>query len=168
MFEKIERHTLSLAAEYAVASELCRRGIYAQLTLGNLKRTDLLIFAEGGGVAKIEVKAKQGRAWPSCKGIFEKGAFLVFVDYFRKDLHDRPDFYVLSVRSWQSCVKRQIKRIKERDPRKRVEISRENSLVLPDRIMRSGRPWTGMAVTPTLISHHKENWTRILKAVGVM
>jgi len=31
---KIDRHTLGLSAEFAVASELCRRNIYAQLTLG--------------------------------------------------------------------------------------------------------------------------------------
>ena len=45
----LEKETLGLAAEFAVASELCRRGIYAQLTLGNRKRTDLLVDVEGGG-----------------------------------------------------------------------------------------------------------------------
>jgi hypothetical protein len=40
----IPKNVLSLAAEFAVASELCRRGIYVQLTLGNLKRTDLLVL----------------------------------------------------------------------------------------------------------------------------
>jgi hypothetical protein len=40
----ISRNTLGLAAEFAVASELCRRNVYAQLTLGHQKRTDLLIF----------------------------------------------------------------------------------------------------------------------------
>ena len=41
-----------MAGEYAVASELCRRGHYAQLTLGHHKKTDLLVeiksIASGG------------------------------------------------------------------------------------------------------------------------
>ena len=31
----ISRECIGLAAEFAVASELCKRGIYAQLTFGN-------------------------------------------------------------------------------------------------------------------------------------
>ena len=31
----IDREEISLAGEFAVASELCKRGIYAQLTFGN-------------------------------------------------------------------------------------------------------------------------------------
>jgi hypothetical protein len=37
---KISKSTLGLAADYAVASELCRRNIYAQPTFGHQKRTD--------------------------------------------------------------------------------------------------------------------------------
>ena len=40
---EIPKETLGLAGEYAVASELCKRGIYAQLTLGNRKSVDLLL-----------------------------------------------------------------------------------------------------------------------------
>jgi hypothetical protein len=39
----IEKEYLGLEAEFAVASELCRRDMYAQLTLGRRKRTDLLV-----------------------------------------------------------------------------------------------------------------------------
>lgn len=66
VYMKISRHTIGLAAEFAVASELGRRSIYAQLTLGHLKRTDLLIFGKDNKLLKIEVKAKQGREWPNC------------------------------------------------------------------------------------------------------
>ncbi len=35
---------MGLTGEYAVASELCKRGYYAQLTLGNhYKKTDLIV-----------------------------------------------------------------------------------------------------------------------------
>jgi hypothetical protein len=52
---KISKSALGLAAEFAVASELCRRNIYAQLTLGHQKRTDLLIFSEDDKLLRIEV-----------------------------------------------------------------------------------------------------------------
>ncbi len=167
MAEHVEKSTISLAAEYTVASELCRRGVYAQLTLGNLKRTDLLAFWGKGNVVRIEVKAKQGRGWPSCKGISGKGTFLVFVDYRDKRLPDRPDFYVLSTRNWRNLVKRRFKAIQEKDPEKRLEIGPDNLPIFPDQITKSGKPWTGMMVTPSLISRHKEAWNKIMDAVGV-
>ena len=85
MSDRFSRNTLSIAAEYAVASELCRRGIYAQLTLGHQKRTDILVFSESGDMTRIEVKAKRGSDWPNCKGIFGSNAFLVFVDYKHRE-----------------------------------------------------------------------------------
>ena len=57
---QLTKETIGLAAEYAVASELCRRGIYAQLTLGNHKRTDLLVVnEESGKMLRVQVKAKR-------------------------------------------------------------------------------------------------------------
>lgn len=50
---KMSKELVGLSGEYAVASELCRRGVYAQLTLGHHKRTDLLVlvdFAVGEGL----------------------------------------------------------------------------------------------------------------------
>lgn len=76
----IDKSILGVAGEFAVAAELCRRGIYAQLTLGHRKRTDLLVVSETGRMYRIEVKAKQGRDWPNCRGISGQDSFLVFVD----------------------------------------------------------------------------------------
>lgn len=58
--EIVNRDNLGLAAEFAVASELGRRNIYAQPTFGHRKRTDLLILSEEGKLLRIEVKGKQG------------------------------------------------------------------------------------------------------------
>lgn len=102
----ISREILGLAAEFAVASELCRRGIYAQLTLGNRKTTDLLVDAEGGRMIRIQVKAKQKRQWPALKGVSGTGIALVLVDYERKQLQERPDFYVLVPADWRALVRR--------------------------------------------------------------
>jgi hypothetical protein len=66
---EIAKETLGLAGEFAVASELCKRGIYAQLTLGNRKSTDLLVDVEDGGMVRVQVKSKQGNEWPACKGV---------------------------------------------------------------------------------------------------
>src|SRR5688572_8605544 len=90
------RTTIGVAAEYAVASELCRRGVYAQLTLGHQKRTDLLVFSEAGLLSRIEVKAKQGLDWPNCRGVCGANAFLIFVDYQNRTPDERPAFFVLS------------------------------------------------------------------------
>jgi hypothetical protein len=64
----MEKDILSLAGEYAVATEICRKGLYAQLTFGHKKRVDILVETETGFL-RVEVKAKQGRKWPACKGI---------------------------------------------------------------------------------------------------
>ncbi len=79
----IERDTLGLAGEYAVASELCRRGMYAQLTLGHKKRTDLLVES-GDTFFRVEVKTKQRSEWPAVKGIYGN-SILVFVVFFNKN-----------------------------------------------------------------------------------
>lgn len=54
---------VSVAAEFAIASELGRRNIYAQPTFGHLKRTDLLVFVKGknGRPIRIEAKGKQSQ-----------------------------------------------------------------------------------------------------------
>ncbi len=102
--EKIPKDLLGLAAEYAVASELCKRNIYAQLTLGHRKRTDILIETEKA-MGRIQVKSKQERQWPFCGGIDGKNIVLVFVDFEHKKVNDRPDFYILTVEDWKSLLK---------------------------------------------------------------
>ena len=106
---KIEKSLLGLAAEYAVASELCRRNIYAQLTLGPRKRTDILVETETG-MLRIQVKGKQGKEWPGVKGIYGKDAFLIFVDFEGKSDQERPDFYILTVEDWEKLLEKTKKR----------------------------------------------------------
>jgi NAD(P)H-flavin reductase len=101
---KISKETLGLAGEYAVASELCKRGIYTQLTLGNRKKTDLLI-EDDRRMLRIQVKSKQDQEWPAVKGILGDDVALVFVDFQNKDLHERPDFYVMISDDWANFIK---------------------------------------------------------------
>ena len=80
---KLPKEVLSLAGEYAVASELCRRGLYSQLTLGNHKRTDILVETEFR-MFRIQVKAKQIGEWPSVSGLYRQDDFLILVDFVGK------------------------------------------------------------------------------------
>jgi hypothetical protein len=63
--EKLNKESVGLAGEYAVASELCRRGHYAQLTLGHHKKTDLVVETESGESGaifrRVSVKSKSGK-----------------------------------------------------------------------------------------------------------
>ena len=107
----ISKLTLSLAAEYAVASELCRRGFYTQLTLANLKRTDLLVLAEDGNVARVEVKAKQGKKWPGCKGI--NGEHSVFLLILRISNSPSVQTFTFSIQETGTVLSRRKKTIPE-------------------------------------------------------
>ena len=166
MSDRFSRNTLSIAAEYAVASELCRRGIYAQLTLGHQKRTDILVFSESGDMTRIEVKAKRGSDWPNCKGIFGSNAFLVFVDYTHREPNQRPDFFILSVRDWRKVLEKRVAEIKAKKPKKRITITDHNVAVFEDEISRNGKPYQGMGIRPSDVTSFRECWQKIAKAVG--
>ena len=102
---KIEKSILGITGEYYTAAELGKRNIYAQLTLGNQKRADLLIFSEDNDkLLKIEVKSKQGNEWPGCKGIYQKDSFIIFVDFKDSNETQRPDFYILNEKDWRELV----------------------------------------------------------------
>ena len=160
---KIDKSTLGVAGEFAVAAELCRRNIYAQLTLGHQKRIDLLIVSPDGEMLRIEVKAKQGREWPNCKGIYGTNTFIVFVDYHNKPPTERPDFYVLTVEDWIAHVESTIARYTEKHPHRRAEMNKTNCLVLPDEVNKYGKPYKGCGVKPRPVHEHHEAWWKIIK-----
>lgn len=149
---KIPKETLGLAGEFAVASELCRRGVYAQLTLGNRKRTDLLVDSDSNMI-RIQVKSKQGPTWPAVKGTSGGDNYLVFVDFCKKEPLGRPDFYVLSASDWAIFVSKELV---------------ESGFVLEGKVALSSEnvpTWSnnyvGMAIKPGQISDFKEAWHKI-------
>ena len=161
----ILKEYLGIAAEYAVASELCRRGIYAQLTFGNRKRTDILVMTQNGDFLRLEVKAKQDKAWPNCKGISGKNVFLVLVDYADRDAKERPDFYVLGSGDWRNLVRRIVKETKEKTPKVRIEINGENCPIFLDQITKSGHPYKGLSFGARRVQEHREKWDKIVGAL---
>lgn len=60
----IPENLLSLAWEYRVAAELCRRGVFATMSPGNRKQTDIYVVRDSPRrVLTIEVKASQKGRW---------------------------------------------------------------------------------------------------------
>jgi len=158
----ITRTLLGIAGEFAVAAELCRRNIYAQLTLGNLKRADLLVFFETGIMARIEVKSKQGPDWPNCLGISRTDEFIIFVDFERKSETDRPDFYILSLSDWNDLLQITVHNYSTKYPNRRVRIDEHNILVLDDEVNKYGKPYRGVGIKPNQILQHRDAWFKIM------
>ena len=144
---KLGKDVLGLAAEYAVASELCRRDRYAQLTLGNYKRADLLVDSSAD-TYRVQVKAKQGRSWPGVQGISRESDFLVLVDYYGKSLCEMPDYYVLAFSDWRRIV--------------RAEARRVPSLQIDDNFrVRYVDGWKGINLKPDGVQRFKSAWQKI-------
>lgn len=122
----ISTEALGLAGEYVVAAEFCRRNMYCQLTLGNRKKTDLILEANHQ-FYRVSVKTKQNRSWAKVTGIWEEHDLLVFVDYAGKADESLPDFYILDVPAWKSALKN----IKRRGKDPRAKIDNHNTLVWP-------------------------------------
>lgn len=158
---KINKELVGAAAEFAVASELGRRNVYAQPTFGHLKRTDLLIFGEKGTPLRIEVKGKQGDQWPNCKGISDNKSILVLVDFKGKEDTQRPDFYILTVSDWIDVVEQCIAKVKEKNPKEVVYRDENNVAVFESQRNRSGKPYLGMGIRVKDIEAFKERWDKI-------
>jgi hypothetical protein len=157
----MQRQMVGLAAEFAVTSELCRRDVYAQLTFGHQKRTDLLVFHEDGELLRIEVKGQQGGSWPNCRGIYDSNAIMVLVDFYKKSLHERHDFYVLTVVDWVEFVQSEIKRLGAKG--QFVELDSHNVPMWPEQVSKNGEPYKGLGIAPGQIQEHKEKWKKIVQ-----
>jgi hypothetical protein len=153
----IPKDTLGLAGEFAVASELCRRGIYAQLTLGNRKRTDLLVETERQMI-RVQVKAEQERVWPGVKGVHGKDIILVLVDYQGKGDLERPDFYILSAVDWERVV---TKELQDTGKVKCGEVT-----LSPQNVPHWKDGYVGMGARATQVEPFKEAWEKVVDLVG--
>lgn len=159
----MEKNIVGLAGEYAVASELCRRNIYAQLTFGNRKRTDILVESEKEFL-RIEVKAKQGNEWPGCKGIYGEESILIFVDFKGKKESDRPDFYILSTEDWLELLHSRLG-----NSLKKGEIILDDYNV-PHYISKKvdGKEYLGTGIKSQDVSKYKENWDKIISRLKLI
>lgn len=146
----VEKDNLGLAGEYATASEICRRDYYAQITLGHLKRTDILVYnSNNQKMIKVEVKSKQERWWPNVKGISGSNSLLVLVDFQKKEDGTRPDFYVLNGRDWQNYLD-----VDVRGSDDLVELRDNITPVWADKTV-------GRGVEVKEVVEHKERWDKL-------
>jgi hypothetical protein len=150
--QELTKEHLMLAGEYAVASELCKRNAYAQITLGHHKSTDILLETENT-VMKIQVKTKQGREWPGISGISRPSDYLILVDLEKKNENERPDFYILNVTDWKKFIEGE----KEKFPG--VEIDNKLRIKYPD-------GWKGLNLKPNQIESCKEKWDKIFTEIS--
>ena len=157
MTTKLERSLLAVAGEYAVASELCRLGVYAQLTLGNRKKVDLLLDGENE-LARVEVKTKQGGTWPGIKGIAPEDGprFLVLVDLQGKGSDERPEFYVISQSEWLPFLEQ---KVKDKLNNKTVRIDDHN-------VPHNSDGYVGVGIKADEVAQFKNEWDKIVRIVG--
>lgn len=148
----VEKDNLGLAGEYATASEICRRDYYAQITLGHLKRTDILVYnTKTQKTIKVEVKSKQDKTWPYVRGISGQNAILVMADFQNKSEADRPDFYVLNSNDWQAYLDKYVR-------------GADNLEELKDDITPIWKDGTsGQGVLVSEIVQHKEKWNKLTR-----
>jgi len=166
MNERIEKSLLGITGEYYVAAELARRNIYAQLTLGNQKRTDLLIFShDTDKLLKVEVKCKQTDVWPNCKGINSPNSVIVFVDFKKKLITDRPSFYILDNNDWSNIVKQIEQEYNSKHPGRKTKIE-GNVLILLDEVGSSGKPYEGCSIKISDIENFENCWEKIVEKLN--
>lgn len=145
--QRISKPVLGLAGEYAVASEICRRGYHAQITFGRWKNTDILaVNLRNGKSVFVEVKSKQGREWPSVKGIKGYNRVQVFVDYKGKKHTERPDFYIVDEKFWKNHID------SIRDTL--AEVIEDDGRIIP--IYPDG--FKGVSLKPKDLESYKERW----------
>ncbi|KXB07862.1 hypothetical protein AKJ58_01615 [candidate division MSBL1 archaeon SCGC-AAA385D11] len=146
-----DKELTGLAGEFEVASELCRRGFYAQLTLKSRERTDVIVTRDEGFI-RVQVKSKVGSCWPGCKGVYGKDSLLFFVDFEGKDLTERPDFYLLKPGEWRSLLE---EALEDKVESGKVKIDEKNIPIWPD------QEFKGYDVHPEEIKEHKERWDKV-------
>lgn len=77
--KKRDRHRTQWAAQFAVASELCKLDYQVALTLGNHPGVDLMVISPKGRMFKVEVKGLyKPDYWQLRKRESEEGLFYIF------------------------------------------------------------------------------------------
>lgn len=99
------RYHTQWAGQFYVAAELTRRGYSVTLTLGNARRTDLVVISPNGTMFKVEVKALSNKNfWIISPPPDADDHFYVLV-YLPKDEAAPPQFFVMTCRETQQLRK---------------------------------------------------------------
>lgn len=79
-----DKFRLGMAGEFAVASELLKRGVDVNLTLGNAKAVDLFVYTSFDEVKRVEVKTSKSKRFVT--NFFQK---------YPSPSSPHPDFWVI-------------------------------------------------------------------------
>lgn len=152
----MQRPRVHPAATFAVASELCRRNVVAQLNGPNC--LDLSIIRQGASPLRIKVQGKQVPQW-LCNGICGNDTFLVLVDFAGKR-DERPDFYVLTERDWVKLASVENEKLTAKG--KKMELNEQNVPAnRTELVKRTREPFGYLGITRELVKKHKETWDKI-------
>lgn len=103
------RHQTQWAAQFAVASELCKRGYEVAFTMGNHPEADLMVLSKSKAAFVVDVK-----------GLCKKNPFVVSTKKARNDLYyvlafvpdvGRNEFFVLSQEEVRRTSEAELKRL---------------------------------------------------------
>jgi hypothetical protein len=103
------RHQTQWAAQFAVASELCKRGYEVAFTMGNHPEADLMVLSQGKKAFVVDVK-----------GPYKKNPFVIKPKDVRSDLYyilafvpdgAQNDFYILSQEQVRKTTAAELKRL---------------------------------------------------------
>jgi hypothetical protein len=80
----LDKYYLSLAGEYRVCAEILKLGVFATVTYGNMKGTDIFAISKSRQVAVVEVKASNSSRIVT--GFYQK---------YKSEIMEHPMFWVL-------------------------------------------------------------------------
>lgn len=156
----IPKDLLCLAGEHRVASELCKRAVFATITPGNRKQTDLYAISDvTKRFFRIEVKTSQS---PSRKFVMGGRQFVDSIVQNKNGLP--PDFWVLV----QINPEGERFFVLTNDEIEALQKSRNDGYFEKYRA-KHGKEYTGRGVDNLLfeqVKQHENRWDKIIAATG--
>jgi len=104
------KHQTQWAAQFAVASELCKRGYEVAFTMGNHPEADLMVLSQNKAAFVIDVK-----------GLYKRNPFVISAKASRSDLYyvlafvpdgGQNEFFILSQEEVRRTSKAELKRLR--------------------------------------------------------
>jgi len=118
----------------------------------------------GSKKLSVSVKSKRIRVWPNIRGIKYDNEFIVFVDYYKKQLPSpEVDFYVINSQDWQNLLDIRLTEVRARKPTERIEIDKStNTPIFIDQLKKSGKPYMGIDLSVSHLRPYKDRWERLV------
>ena len=120
----------------------------------NHPTTDLIVTNPSDeGSYEVSVKAKDGRDWPSVRGIRSKNQYIVFVDV---ECDGDPEFYVLNQKQWGTVLSKRLPHCDQSQNASIVDGAIEWNWESSDGKSKRRR---GATLTKEQISSYKDKWS---------